>query len=110
MELRAKEIGKFFKGFSPVAELIFLFSRHLGKGPFMTLGDKYRVIAKPGFTNWFMSYATLCVPEEGLDRAIRESQSHAADEPGAPFFISNILELGQEFLVIFDVVSPACPA
>jgi len=37
MGLHMQEIGKFFNRFTPVTELVLLFSGHFGKGPFITV-------------------------------------------------------------------------
>ena len=105
-----KEFGQPIKRFTPVAELVFLFSGHLSKGFFMTLGNEHRVISETFWTAGFPSYTTFGVAEKGLYRSIRKGEGHATDKPGSSFIIRDPVELCQKFLIIPDVVSPATVA
>lgn len=100
-----KKFGKFFKSFTPVAEAVLLFSGHLGKGPFVALGNEDRIIPEPGSTPRFPSNATFCVPGKSFDGPVLKSEGHAADELSAPFFIRDTLEFNQELFIISYVIS-----
>ncbi len=99
-----KEIGKFFKSFTPVAEAIFLAPGHLGKGSFVIFGNEHRVVSKPCFPSRYPADTTFCVAEKSLNPSVRKRNGNATDELGAPFIVRNILEFGKKLLVIFYVV------
>ena len=102
-----KEMGQFFKGFSPVAEPVLCISGHLCKGRFVTLWNEYRVVSKPRLPSWFTGNRAFRISGECLYRPVRKCQRNKADEPGTEFFVRDAFEFGKEFFVIAGVVPAA---
>ncbi len=105
LQKRADKFGKFFNGFSAVAESILLRGRHFGKGPDMSAGNEDRIVSEPLFSPRFQGYMTFCVPEKGMFGTFRQHQGDAADEPAGTPLGRYILKVLQQLPEVLRVIA-----
>ena len=99
-----EEFSQFFKSFATVTQSVLLVTGHLCECYFFVPRYENRVIAETCCASGLAPDTTFGVAKEGLDRPVRGSQGHAADELGTSFLDWHVCKFAEKLFIIFNIV------